>query len=84
MLFICGAVLFKRMTSGQHFWPLSHCAGLGLFALLGVWAMAWPIRSRWHFISPQPQLFLIIAIWEWGSFHGGWTERLAHLREPQG
>jgi low temperature requirement protein LtrA len=45
VLFICGAMLFKRMTSGQQFWPLSHCVGLVLFALLGMWAYA-PIRNR--------------------------------------
>jgi SulP family sulfate permease len=21
--------------------------------------------------------FIVVAIWEWGSFHGGWIERLA-------
>ena len=38
ILFIGGAMLFKRMTSRQKFWPLSHCAGLVLFALIGLWA----------------------------------------------
>jgi low temperature requirement protein LtrA len=76
LLFIGGTGLFKRMTSGQHFWPLSHVAGLVLFALLGAWAT---------FAHPQPLavhlaatgLFLVIAVWEWGSFHGGWVERWA-------
>jgi low temperature requirement protein LtrA len=77
-LFICGTMAFKRMTSGQHFWPLSHCAGLALFALLGAWAA---------FLHPEPLelhlaatgIFLVIAVWEWGSFHGGWLERWARL-----
>jgi hypothetical protein len=25
-------------------------------------------------------LFIVIAIWEWGSFHGGWIERWARVR----
>ena len=29
-------------------------------------------------------LFLIIAIWEWGSFHGGWVERWARVRGHSG
>ena len=48
-------------------------------ALLGLWA---------HLAHPQPLMlhlaatasFLIIAIWEWGSFHGGWRERWSRLR----
>jgi low temperature requirement protein LtrA len=79
LLFICGTMLFKRLTSGQSFWPLSHCVGLILFALLGMWA---------YVVHPEPLLvhalatasFILIAIWEWGSFHGGWIERWARLR----
>ena len=79
ILFICGTMLFKRLTSSQQFWPLSHCVGLVLFALLGLWA---------HLGHPEPVslhlgatlCFLIIAVWEWGSFHGGWTERWVRLR----
>jgi len=83
ILFICGAMLFKRMTSGQRFWPLSHCAGLVMFALIGLWAfVAHPEPLALHVGATA--IFLIIAIWEWGSFHGGWAERLAHLREPRG
>jgi hypothetical protein len=25
-------------------------------------------------------LFIVIAIWEWGSFHGGWIVRWARVR----
>jgi low temperature requirement protein LtrA len=83
ILFICGAMLFKRMSSGQKFWPLSHCAGLLLFALIGLWALvAHPEPLALHIAATVS--FLVIAVWEWGSFHGGWTERLARLREPRG
>ena len=75
-LFIGGTMAFKRLTSGQGRWPLSHLAGLGLFALYGLWAVA---------LRPQPlvlhaaatALFIIVAVWEWGSYHGGWAERWA-------
>jgi len=83
LLFIGGTGLFKRMTSGQSFWPLSHLAGLILFALLGVWAwIAHPQPLVLHLAATG--VFIAIAIWEWGSFHGGWVERVAHLRDPKG
>ena len=81
LLFISGTMLFKRLTSGQHFWPLSHCAGLLLFALLGLWAyLAHPQPLSLHLAATG--IFIVIAIWEWGSFHGGWVERWAGFRRP--
>ena len=79
LLFIGGTMIFKRLTSGQSFLPLSHCAGLLLFLLLGVWAyFAHPAPLALHLAATAS--FLIIAIWEWGSFHGGWQERWARIR----
>ena len=79
LLFICGTMIFKRMTSGQNFWPLSHCAGLVLFALLGLWGViGHPQALALHLGSTA--CFLIIAAWEWGSFHGGWAERWTRFR----
>jgi hypothetical protein len=79
-LFIGGAMVFKRLTSGQGWWPLSQLVGLGLFALYGLWALA---------IHPEPlllhavatALFIVIAVWEWGSLHGGLVECWARLRK---
>lgn len=83
LLFIGGAGLFKRMTSPIRRWPLSHLAGLGLFALLGAWAsLAHPQPLQLHLAATG--LFLLIAIWEWGSYHGGWAERLTRLRGAKG
>ncbi|HEU0310017.1 MAG TPA: low temperature requirement protein A [Sphingomicrobium sp.] len=74
LLFIGGSMIFKRMTSGQHFWPLSHSVGLILFTLLGMWAyLAHPSPLALHLAATGA--FIIIAVWEWGSFHGGWVER---------
>jgi low temperature requirement protein LtrA len=82
-LFICGTMAFKRLTSGQKFWPLSHCAGLLLFAMLGLWAVvAHPEPLALHLAATL--IFLAIAAWEWGSFHGGWIERWSRLRQPKG
>jgi len=83
LLFIGGAMLFKRMTSGEHFWPLSHCVGLILFTLLGMWAyLAHPEPLTLHIAATA--IFLVIAIWEWGSYHGGWAERLERLNGSKG
>ena len=83
MLFIGGTMIFKRMTSGQSFWPLSHIVGLGLFALLGMWGyLAHPTPLALHIGATAT--FVVIAVWEWGSFHGGWVERIAQVRGHKG
>ena len=83
LLFIGGTMIFKRMTSAQPFWPLSHCVGLILFTLLGMWAyLAHPAPLTLHLLVTGG--FVIVALWEWGSFHGGWVERFAHLRGSKG
>ena len=79
-LFISGVGLFKRMTNGSGHWPLSHLVGLGLFAVLGAWALlAHPQPLELHLAATG--LFIVIAAWEWGSFHGGWRERWLRLAQ---
>jgi len=74
-LFIGGNGVFKRITSANRWYPLSHAVGLGLTALIALWGS----------LRHPPQLasavaatiaFAIVALWEWGSFHGGWIERM--------
>lgn len=78
-LFVGGTMVFKRLTSERGWWPLSHLAGLGLFALYGLWALATrPEPLLLH--AGATGLFILIAVWEWGSFHGGWAERWARWR----
>jgi low temperature requirement protein LtrA len=82
LLFIGGTMTFKRLTGTSGRWPLSHLAGLGLFALFALWAFAaHPPPLQLHLAATG--LFLLIAIWEWGSFHGGWMERWARMREAK-
>ena len=78
-LFIGGAGLFKRLTSPNRWFPLSHIVGIGLFAALGVagWLMH---ASPLALAIGAAALFVIIAVWEWGSFHGGWVERWQRVR----
>ena len=82
LLFISGVGMFKRMTSPIQRWPLSHVAGLGLFGAFGAWALlAHPEPLQLHLAATG--LFILIAAWEWGSYHGGWIERWATLRTPR-
>jgi low temperature requirement protein LtrA len=74
LLFIGGTMTFKRLSSAARRFPLSHLVGVGLFALLGAWAiLAHPEPLRLHIAASI--ILVVVAIWEWGSFHGGWVER---------
>ena len=72
-LFITGLAGFKRISSGNPWYPASHVYGLGLATLLGVWG--WLLHPPGLLLfSATTALFVAIAVWEWGSFHGGWLE----------
>jgi low temperature requirement protein LtrA len=73
-IYLLGVGHFKRLTHPRGKFPLSHLVGLGLLAPLALWA----------WVAHVPALLLgalvvavliVVAIWEWGSFHGGWQER---------
>ena len=74
-LFVWGNMSFKRISSGNPWYPLSHGIGLGLAALIAVWGFA---TSPPHLeLATASTLALVtVALWEWGSFHGGWIERM--------
>ena len=78
LLFVGGNMIFKRITSPHGWWPLSHLVGMALFAAYGAWALL-AHHSPLTLHLAVTCLFLVIAIWEWGSFHGGWQERWARL-----
>ena len=82
LLFVAGTMAFKRMTSPIGRAPLSHLVGVGLFALVGLWAwLGHPEPLTLH--AATTAAFVVIAIWEWGSYHGGWVERWARWRAPK-
>lgn len=71
-LFLAGCTAFKRQFFGFH--PLSHLVGLGAFgalAMLAVWRHPPPLILA----SGAVLILLGVAVWEWRSFHGGWTSR---------
>ena len=74
-LFVWGNMAFKRISSGNPWNPLSHGVGLGLAALIAVWGLA---TSPPHLALAAASTFALVtvALWEWGSFHGGWIERM--------
>ena len=74
MLFLCGTMLFKRMTGAARFFPLSHIFGLILFGVAALFAViAHPSQLVMGAVAVL--ILFAVALWEWGSFHGGWIER---------
>jgi low temperature requirement protein LtrA len=74
-LFIGGLAGFKRISSGNPWFPASHAYGLYALVPLALWGwLAHP--EGLVFYGGIVALFTAIAVWEWGSFHGGWIERM--------
>jgi low temperature requirement protein LtrA len=75
VLFIGGTMMFKRISSGDPWFPLSHQAGLWLAAVLAL--AGWLLRpSSLVFAIGVVAVFIVVALWEWVSFHGGWLARM--------
>ena len=73
--------LFKRMSSPQGYAPLSHLIGLVLLIAL----IASAYFQRWTatgFTGACDAVLLVVVVWEWVSFHGGWRERFRHWGLP--
>jgi low temperature requirement protein LtrA len=74
-LFVWGNMAFKRITSASGFYPLSHGVGLALTLAIAAWGFA--LHPPQLALAAASTLALAaIALWEWGSFHGGWVERM--------
>lgn len=74
-LFFLGTMTFKRISSGNPWYPLSHTVGLGLVAVLALWGwLAHP--ATLGFSMAATAIFALVALWEWGSYHGGWLDRI--------
>ena len=72
-LFLGGLAAFKRISSGNPWYPASHTYGLGLATVIA--GLSWWLHpSGLILIGATAALFVLIAVWEWGSFHGGWLE----------
>ena len=72
--YLASLAAFKRMSSPQGYAPLSHLIGLVL--LLGLVGSAYFVRwTATGFTGGCDGVLLVVAVWEWGSFHGGWQER---------
>ena len=74
-LFIGGNMVFKRIVGGNPWFPLSHGIGLALTLAVGGWGFA-AHPSHLALAEVATAVLVAVALWEWGSFHGGWLERM--------
>ncbi len=72
--YLASVALFKRYSSPRGNPPLSHLVGLVLVMALIVAARV-VVWSATGFTAACDLVLVIVAVWEWGSFHGGWQER---------
>lgn len=79
--YLLSLALFKRYSSPHGNAPLSHLVGLlALTALIG-WAHVVPMTAT-GFTASCDIVLLVVAVWEWGSLHGGWRERFRQWGLP--
>ncbi|WP_225205752.1 low temperature requirement protein A [Novosphingobium huizhouense] len=78
LLFLGGVALFKRFASPLRNLPLSHLVGAGLLLALGGWSL-WRGVPALGFVGCTVGVLALVALWEWGSFHGGWEERVSRF-----
>ncbi|MCA1661120.1 MAG: low temperature requirement protein A [Novosphingobium sp.] len=81
VLFLGGMMGFKRISSRRGKLPFSHGVGLALVAPLALWGLLGH-PSALALFTASTAIFVIVAIWEWVSFHGGWLERIEALGLP--
>jgi len=73
-VYLIGIGLFKRFANPFRNFPMSHRYGLGLFALLALWAsLMEPPALTFGWLAVA--ILAMVTLWEWISFHGGWVER---------
>ena len=76
LVYLVGNALFKRFSSPLRVFPPSHLAGCLLLGVAGLWA--WLMQPpALAFVSATVCVIALVAVWEWGSYHGGWKSRLA-------
>lgn len=70
-LFMVGNLLFKWITSGAKYPPLSHIVGLAGTTIIAILALSAACTTLTIAMAMAVAL-IIVALWEWFSFHGGW------------
>ena len=73
VLFVAGLAGFKRISSGKPWYPASHVYGLGIATAIALIGLVFHPPTLILFTATTA-LFVLVAVWEWGSFHGGWLE----------
>jgi low temperature requirement protein LtrA len=79
LAYLAGLGLFKRFSSRFGNIPLSHQFGVSLLVLLAVVGWTQPVPAL-AFYGGSVAILGVVALWEWGSFHGGWAERWEALK----
>ncbi|WP_420381563.1 low temperature requirement protein A [Novosphingobium sp.] len=79
--FLLGLALFKRFSSARGNLPLSHLVGQLLLAPVIVVA-CFGHWSATKFTALCDGALFVVALWEWGSYHGGWLERFDRWGVP--
>jgi low temperature requirement protein LtrA len=80
--YLLGLGAFKQFSSPRGNFPLSHSVGCLVLLAVGAWAWA-EAPLALVFVAVTTALLAVIAIWEWGSFHGGWEERFRRAKARQ-
>jgi low temperature requirement protein LtrA len=76
--FLVGTATFKRISNETGLFPLSHLVGIGLLPVLAAWGWLAHPQTLAFYVGVLA-VFALVALWEWGSFHGGWIERIERL-----
>ena len=79
LAFLGSVGLFKRFSNALGNFPLSHTVGCLLLLALGGWAWLRPVPVT-MIATASVLVLLTVAVWEWGSYNGGWRERLGRLK----
>ena len=71
LAFLVGTGLFKRYSSKRGNFPFSHTLGaIGFVLLIALGWFAPPSTLVYGALSAA--ILAFVALWEWGSYHGGW------------
>ncbi|MEQ1688050.1 MAG: low temperature requirement protein A [Sphingopyxis sp.] len=70
-LFLIGNLLFKWITSGVRYPPLSHLIGLSVMGIIAARA-AFADDSAITIGVATVLALIVTSLWEWSSLHGGW------------